>query len=1034
MKELLPALALLLLAAPVHSGTVLEPFTYHEDFETVELSAWASYPLWQDTAYDPNIRVNTIVPGDPNISLVQKVTPYTNVDNYAGAQKELDMYLVPGSTVRLRYYLKTELKPAFFKVRLAAGSDGKVDFTVPSPPTNEWVWLTVGFEDFIRENPRLAGRDMVKVNALAVLAKFPDADPAMPIYLGLDDIVFKGARAVAFRFIEPEVFNLSEWKPYIPKKHYSKGETFTLRGEWPLDAKKVTLDIVSFTDRSEKMLTASLKKRGGEWSYTGKLNYAEGMYLGTLRAYRGKEFLSETEFTIYIAPRDIGGNHPRLWFDAERKKWVEERLKSERFRDVYESVLSNAKSSRERVPLDQVVFDIDQFPDENWIATLTGWSSNRIHVWRSAVYNNALAYAFHGDREAGEYAKELMVKLSKFPYWLHPWMIKRGRHIYYPVGEMGMDMAVGYDLLYDLMSEDERRTVRGALMKNIVLGCHKGYVEDDLVTNNTSNWVAHITGGSLMCLAAMYGDGPDVAQVEPYLTGAVLKDYQLIQNVIDPEGAYGEGYGYYNFSMLSWSKSLPAVENVFKIDMSGKLNGSYKELIWAGLVKKKQTFYFGDSSGGLRPLTNWAWLLPKYRDPLLGWFYNFMKNGETFMDVLYETADVPQDDPFDENPVRLFREMGTTVFKSGWEPEDFVFVMRTGPFYNHQHLDQGTFWLSYGGSLFIEERHGSTYYDDPLYQPWYTQPVAHSTILIDGNHQSQRVGDVLHHVDGFDDYAFVTHFLDGENAAFVSGDITRLYWGKVKSLKRNVLYLKPNTVLMVDTVVPAERDVDVTLLYQTQHLKDIHAGEDCSRIVKDGNALTIRHLHPDILEVNAVETPHYLYTLRREKPLEREGMLTVKARTKRNPLVLANLLTASPEAGEPAVEVYSGDGVVYGTVEGTPFVVNTRPGRLYEVRSGTVSDALVGTGNEFSIFAAVCTTLRVNGELKLKSEKPITCELTEKGVKYYLCSSSRVSFGVPGKPAGVMINGKKTTSFSYDPVKKVVGLTLPAGEGYVSFD
>jgi len=350
MKGLPALLCLLLLAAPARSETALEPFTYHEDFETVELSAWASYPLWQDTAYDPNIRVNTIVPGDPNISLVQKVTPYTNVDNYAGAQKELDMYLVPGSTVRLRYYLKTELKPAFFKVRLAAGSDGKVDFTVSSPPTNEWVWLTVGFEDFIRENPRLAGRDRVKVNALAVLAKFPDADPAMPIYLGLDDIVFKGARATAFRFIEPEVFKLSEWKPYIPKKHYSRGDTFTLRGEWPLDAKKVTLEVVSFTDRSKKMLAASMKKRGGEWSYTGKLDWPEGMYLGTLRAYRGKELLSETEFTVYIAPRNIGGNHPRLWFDAEKKKWVEERLKSERFKDVYENILSSAKSSRESPP------------------------------------------------------------------------------------------------------------------------------------------------------------------------------------------------------------------------------------------------------------------------------------------------------------------------------------------------------------------------------------------------------------------------------------------------------------------------------------------------------------------------------------------------------------------------------------------------------------------------------------------------------------------------------------------------------------
>ncbi len=139
----------------VHSNAdvVLEPYTYQEDFETRELSAWASYPLWQDTAYDPNFRVNTIVPGDPNISVVQKVTPYTKVDNYAGGQKELDAYLVPGSSISLRFYLKTNLQPEFFKVRLAAGPDKKVDCTIHNPPANRWEWITVTYNDFIRENP-----------------------------------------------------------------------------------------------------------------------------------------------------------------------------------------------------------------------------------------------------------------------------------------------------------------------------------------------------------------------------------------------------------------------------------------------------------------------------------------------------------------------------------------------------------------------------------------------------------------------------------------------------------------------------------------------------------------------------------------------------------------------------------------------------------------------------------------------------------------------------------------------------------------
>ena len=68
-------------------GVMLEPWIYKQDFETVELSAWASYPIWQDAAYDEKIRVNKIVPGEENVSLEQKVIPYSNVDNYASTHQ-----------------------------------------------------------------------------------------------------------------------------------------------------------------------------------------------------------------------------------------------------------------------------------------------------------------------------------------------------------------------------------------------------------------------------------------------------------------------------------------------------------------------------------------------------------------------------------------------------------------------------------------------------------------------------------------------------------------------------------------------------------------------------------------------------------------------------------------------------------------------------------------------------------------------------------------------------------------------------------
>src|SRR5690606_36397121 len=100
---------------------------------------------------------------------------------------------------------------------------------------------------------------------------------------------------------------------------------------------------------------------------------------------------------------------------------------------------------------------------------------------------------------------------------------------------------------------------------------------------------------------------------------------------------------------------------------------------------------------------------------------------------------------------------------------------------------------------------------------------------------------------------------------------------KVKSLRRNVLFLKPWTLLMLDVALPIEEGDDVTLLYQTAHLGDIHADQKVSTITKEGVTLHIMHLTPNQVEVKSVETPHYLNTLRREKSLIKEGMLTVTA-------------------------------------------------------------------------------------------------------------------------------------------------------------
>ena len=1044
-------ITLSLLSTVTHSQISHKPYTYSENFESGELAAWASYPLWQDTAYDDNFRVNTIVPGDPNISIEQMVTPYSHVDTYAGAQKKLVMILNSESTISMRYYLKTHLSADCRKIRIAGVVDGgeaeTFDYTVPNPLSNRWERITLSYSELLASNPSLSGHSSLSMNGIAVLIKVSDADPTMPLFFGLDDIVIKGARTADFKFSEPRMHKLSEWQPYIPDKHYRSGESFTLSGEWSVNTDRVTFSLAPFPVDAhdsvlkqalvpgtlESLVTKDLKKIRNEWTLNGfKLLYDPGLYIGSVHAFNeNSTCIAGTVFTLYIAPPSPKGKHPRLWFDRTQRNNMIENLKTDRFKAVHDQLQSRSKDWRTRQPLDKMAYDFDQFPEEDWLISRYAWSRDRIRSVGEAVKWNALAYSLLGDVEAGSYAKEVLKKYAAYPTWLNPWMKKRGRHFYLLIGDLAMDLAIGYDCTYDLFNGQERELIRKGFMRNVIQAAHKGYVEANLITSNTSNWIAAIIGGTIMCQAALYYDEPETETMEPYFTGAVLKEHAFINNAVGGDGGYGEGYGYYHYSSRSWASSLTSLDNVFGIDLSEKLRGVYEELAWAGIIEDKKVFYFGDSRGALQPMDAWAWLLEKHRDPLLGWMYTTLHQGEpTLMDIMYDIDNVPVKNPYDKNPVRLFRDIGTTVFKSGWERDDFIFVLRTGPFYNHQHLDQGSFWLADRGKIFIGERQGSAYYDDPFFESHYTQPIAHSTILIDNNKQSQRTGDPRAFIDGFNDHAFIHHVLDGDLAAFTSGDIGKLYWGKVKDLKRNVLYLKPRTLLMLDTVVPAERDVDVTLLYQTDYLKNISAGEQSSMIRQDDAALIVRHLSPDNARIESREMPHFLREYDR-KPLERNGYLTVTARTDGVPLVIGNILSTEHH-GALNIESTQGNGFVAGHVEVTPFAFSTQPDLLYETGPLT-TDALALTWTDDSVFAALCRRLIRDNELLIESEEPITCEIKGDSMKYYLANDSFVAFGVSERPETLFVNGESKT-FMYEPERKVAVFSLKAGEGTVRFE
>jgi hypothetical protein len=1031
----------------------LAPYVYSEDFETGELRAWASYPPNQDTAYDPYIYPGRVLPGDPARCLIVKCEPLWNEDQTLGAVKLLDMVLHPRFSIRFRYFFKTTLRGVELLVHLPLADGRRLVYRKADPAVNEWAELDLSWADLAGQE--LVGGDdrLLTITALAITAEVPRADPDLPVFLGLDDVEVRGLREKKFDFSEPRMTALEEWPERIPLRHYREGESLRLAGRLDFSPGEVELALAPLTQQDSIVHRTRLSADAGGLWRTAEVRldpgkFPAGLYRGVITASRKGVALSRTPFLVFVEPRPGEWSHPRVLVGVSELDRFRSRLQGPEFRGVFERFMVRAKTYREQVRLDKIVCDIDQFPEKDWVASLPAWYKDRFMTYREALFTNAVTCLSGQDDSAGPFIKALLLKLAAWPRWNHPWMEARGFHTYYPLGEFADAFAIAYDTAFDLMSDEERRTTREGLLRNYVKPAFATYVEQNQVTANSSNWISHIAGGGLVSLLAMAHDSPDLADLEPWLSGFLLKMHKYISTVFGADGSYGEGFRYYNFAMQSLARTLPALERLFHIDLAGPVIGSHRETLWASIVPRNISFGFGDTESYLKqeaqawwigtengPMNSWAWLLDKTKDPGLAWLYRGLKEFDTLQEVLHDVSGVSVRDPSSLGAVRFFPDVGTAVFRSGWREEDFVFVLRSGPFFNHQHLDQGSFYLADRGEIFLEERYDGEhhYYDDPVYRSHAIQPISHNTILIDRNPQSQRVGDPKGFAAGLSAQARLESYLDAEGLAFVSGDIGAVYRGKVRSLRRNVLYLKPRAVLIVDEALPAERDVEVNLLFHTRWKKDIAVGPDRVAFSKDKGTLFLYPLLPDEVSKEIIGEPHFLYQYGAQPLIER-GYLQISAQTRGRRLILANFLTTAGK-GEPApvVEVArreEGASLRFpGAAGGWALAVGS--GSLLSLGEWSTDGLLLAVGPDGSVFAADAGSIAREGLRLVGSQKRFAGQVhcAPGGITARLRFETRamITLNLAAPPRRVLVDGRPLDPFAYDPEQHALKITLPKG-------
>jgi hypothetical protein len=454
--------------------------------------------------------------------------------------------------------------------------------------------------------------------------------------------------------------------------------------------------------------------------------------------------------------------------------------------------------------------------------------------YSNAIAFNALDFRISGDRRALEAARRGLLTVSAWPTWTPTWFIAKGLHTYYEVGVFTQRVALGYDLIADELSQEERSKIAEAFWKLSILPTLDAYFFYDRLPIAASNHEAQSVGGAIDACVALYGDVPDWAsKFGPALAELVVTYERQIEGLFPGDGSEAEPSGYEDFAMEGMSWGMAAL-HALDIRPRGfeKMMKSFWWLRYAQ-VRPDLLLDTGDSGSELSALSGYAWGAEYGGDPALRAFYEtateqslrgafgLPHTGQTverapgLLDLVcctqapMATAEPPLS--------RIFPARGSAVLRSGWGPGDTVISLRAGPWFNHEHHDQGSFRAAAYGEELVGEAGYADYYRDPHYPTYFTQAPAHNTVIIDGDPFSQEDYDGRYWAS-FRNFPTIEGHVFSPGIDYLAANLAPAYAdaSQVNRMRREYLFVKPDILIVHDRMEAATPHAYTWILHVPQ--------------------------------------------------------------------------------------------------------------------------------------------------------------------------------------------------------------------------
>ena len=393
------------------------------------------------------------------------------------------------------------------------------------------------------------------------------------------------------------------------------------------------------------------------------------------------------------------------------------------------------------------------------------------------TFNLGMAYKLTDDVK---YARRLYMELenaASFKDW-NPY-----HHL--DVGEMSFAMALGYDWIYECMSEDEKKVLRDAIIRNGLNTTMDDYLDRErrrsyrwYQDNPGDNWKFVCNGGATVAVLAICDEDDVDREFLSDICGYAFENtYRAVRDMYLADGSYSEGFTYWNYASdylgyyVSSLKSATGTDYGLADYTPVETSAYYVKFMCSNTFR---SFNFGDAIDEFTCPEVMFWIGKNFDKADI----TTMRKEELIKDPSRASVCdllwyVPTESVGLEGRALGFGSVGgdNASFRAGFGVDDFYAAIHFGD--NdayHGHADMGNFVVEWKKQRFLCDL-GQDNYNVGRYRIAYRyRAEGHNTIVInpgEGMDQEQRS---VCHVDRFSDGT------DGE--AYAISDVSAAYFGK----------------------------------------------------------------------------------------------------------------------------------------------------------------------------------------------------------------------------------------------------------------